>query len=463
MAHQGDRVSDLYNAALERAPEDRNDFLQQACKGDEGLRQQVESLLRRASGSEQLLGRTATTEISDQPGATSVVGRQIGPYEILAPLGAGGMGEVYRARDNKLDREVAIKILPTHYMSNAQYRARFTREARLLATLNHPHIGAIYGLEEAGGMTALVLELIEGPTLAERLRHGPLPLVDALTIARQVVDALDAAHQKGIVHRDLKPANIMLHETSSRTPQDMRAKVLDFGLAKSFGLSGDDATRRNSLSVEATGEGRIVGTPAYMSPEQARGLPVDKRTDIWAFGCVLFEMLSGVRPFAANTASDALARVLEREPDWSSLPRDTPLTVRTLVQRCLHKDPQQRLSDIQEARAVLDLAVTTRTRPPSGAEYVVGQLARHKLSTALTAGIVALIVGSGWWTISRQSLTTTGIPALAVLPFNTIGTGDLDLADGITEAVTTELGRVAGLRVIASNTAFENRRQANDP
>ena len=226
-----------------------------------------------------------------------MIGRQLGPYAILAPLGAGGMGEVYRARDSKLGRDVAIKILPSHFTADPERRARFAREARLLATLNHPHIGAIYGLEETDGVTALVLELVEGPTLADRLARGPLPIPEALAIARQIAEALDAAHEKGIVHRDLKPANVVLQSSANAAgvqSSDVRAKVLDFGLAKTMavGLDGD-LTLRPAGSLDGTEEGRILGTPAYMSPEQARGQAVDKRTDIWAFGCVLYEMLVG--------------------------------------------------------------------------------------------------------------------------------------------------------------------------
>ena len=266
--------------------------------------QEIESLLRYASAPARFLETPAPEMVAgaarrSAPSKQQMVDRQLGPYTIVAPLGAGGMGEVYRARDSKLGREVAIKVLPPHFMSDPERRARFAREARALATLNHPHIGAIYGLEEAEGVTALVLELVEGPTLADRLARGPLPVSAALAIARQIADALDAAHEKGIVHRDLKPANIVLQGgagASGPTSGDARAKVLDFGLAKTMavGLEGD-LTQRASGALDGTAEGRILGTPAYMSPEQARGQAVDKRTDIWAFGCVLFEMLTGQR------------------------------------------------------------------------------------------------------------------------------------------------------------------------
>jgi serine/threonine-protein kinase len=237
-----------------------------------------------------------------------MLNRQIGPYTIVAPLGAGGMGEVYRARDSKLERDVAIKILPSHFTADPERRSRFAREARLLATLNHPHIGAIYGLEESDSVSALVLELVEGPTLADRLVRGPLTIAEALAIARQIGEALEAAHRRDIVHRDLKPANVVVQ--GSTAASDLRVKVLDFGLAKTVAFTeAADATERHS--VHLTTEGRVLGTPAYMSPEQTRGQAVDKRADIWAFGCVLFEMLTGRRAFDGATISDAFVSVLE--------------------------------------------------------------------------------------------------------------------------------------------------------
>jgi serine/threonine protein kinase len=262
------------------------------------------------------------------------------------------------ARDSKLGREVAIKILPSLFITDPERRARFAREARLLATLNHPHIGAIYGLEESDGLSALVLELVEGPTLADRLERGPLPIPEALAIARQIAEALDAAHEKGIVHRDLKPGNIVLQSSANAAgvpSSETRAKVLDFGLAKTMavGLEGD-LTQRPPGSLDGTEEGRIFGTPAYMSPEQARGQAVDKRTDIWAFGCVLFEMLAGRRTFDGDTISDTFVSILEREPHWDALPAQTPTSIRALLERCLRKDPRNRLHDIADARIELD-------------------------------------------------------------------------------------------------------------
>jgi serine/threonine protein kinase/Tol biopolymer transport system component len=328
-----------------------------------------------------------------------MVGRQLGPYTIVAPLGSGGMGEVYRARDSKLGREVAIKILPSHFTADAERRARFAREARLLATLNHPHIGAIYGLEEVEGVTALVLELVEGPTLADRLERGALAIAEALTIAHQVAEALDAAHEKGIVHRDLKPANVVLQSdaNSAGVPSgDVRTKVLDFGLAKTMavGLSGD-LKRTPSGLIDGTADGRVLGTPAYMSPEQARGQAVDKRTDIWAFGCVLFEMLTGCRAFDGDTVTDTLVRVLEREPEWTALPSATPEPVRKLLRRCLQKDPGRRVRDIGDAQAELDDAVARSSQRDGRPDESAPPSHRLRLwAVAMAAaGVTAGVVG----------------------------------------------------------------------
>jgi len=293
-------------------------------------------------------------------------GDRLGPYEIVAPLGAGGMGEVYRAKDTKLGREVAIKVLPAEVARDAERLARFKREAQLLASLNHPNIGAIYGLEEAPGTSAgqavtfLVLELVEGEDLAERLTRGAVPIDETLVIAKQIAEALEEAHDKGIVHRDLKPANVKLTE-------DGKVKVLDFGLAKAY--SGDasgavalDPAMSPTMTHAATMAGMILGTAAYMSPEQARGKSVDKRADIWAFGAVLHEMLTGKQLFHGETVSDTLAAVLTREVDGRTLPAETPPAVRRLLNRCLDRDPKRRLRDIGEARIALTSAADPGSR-----------------------------------------------------------------------------------------------------
>ncbi len=283
-------------------------------------------------------------------------GTRLGPYEVLAPLGAGGMGEVYRARDTKLGRDVAVKVLPDAFAQDAERLARFEREARVLASLNHPNVAAIYGLEESEGVRFLVLELVEGETLDERLAAGPLPIEEALRLARQIAEALEAAHEKAIVHRDLKPGNIKV------TP-DGKVKVLDFGIAKTFGADPSTADASRSPTLTSTQAGTVLGTPAYMSPEQARGRPVDKRTDIWSFGCVLYEMLTGRKAFGGATVSDTLAAILAREPDWSAVPSSAPREVHQLLHRCLEKDANRRLRDAGDARLEIEEAVTRSASP----------------------------------------------------------------------------------------------------
>ncbi len=287
-----------------------------------------------------------------------MVGRTFGHYEVTAHLGSGGMGDVYQATDSRLGRQVAIKFLPDAVAKDAERHARFEREARLLASLNHPNIAAVHGFEEVQGRAFLVMELIPGETLAAQIARGPIPVRDALGIAGQIADALDAAHQRSVIHRDLKPANITI------TPEG-KVKVLDFGLAKAFEVEASPGNFSHSptLGLAATEAGMILGTAAYMSPEQARGRAVDKRTDIWSFGCVLFEMLTGRQAFAGETASDTLARILEREPAWDALPSDTPAAIHRLIRRSLQKDARQRLHDIADARIEIDEAISAPAQP----------------------------------------------------------------------------------------------------
>src|SRR5216683_4882383 len=262
-------------------------------------------------------------------------GTKLGPFEIQSPLGSGGMGEVYRARDTTLNRDVAIKVLPESFASDPDRLARFQREAQVLASLNHPHIAHIYGLEKSAGMHALVMELVEGPTLADRIAQGPISLDEALPIAKQIAEALESAHELGIIHRDLKPANIKVRD-------DGTVKVLDFGLAKALDptpASSPSVTNSPTITTPAmTQAGMILGTAAYMSPEQAKGRPADKRSDLWAFGCVLYEMLTGTRPFDGEDVTDVMVAVLSKEPDWMALPAGTPVPICRLLRRCLEKD-----------------------------------------------------------------------------------------------------------------------------
>jgi serine/threonine protein kinase/Tol biopolymer transport system component len=355
---QRERASQLYAEALSRPLTDRANFLRDACGSDESLRVEVESLLAHASAPLSILdvpvAAWAAGALRDSE--DSLIGRSVGVYQILSTLGAGGMGEVYRAHDGRLRRDVAIKILPPLFASAPDRLARFEREARMLAALNHPHIGAIYGLEAMEGTPALVLELVDGDTLAERIAQGPLTLGDALRMAAQITEALEAAHERGIIHRDLKPTNIKI------TPEGV-VKVLDFGLAKTSSDDGPSPTLTQSptLTIGGTLEGLIFGTAAYMSPEQARGQLVDKRTDIWAFGCVLYEMLTGHLTFRGDTVSDTIAAVLSGEPEWDALPVATPASVRVLLQRCLEKDPKRRLRDIGDARLEIERHLDSRS------------------------------------------------------------------------------------------------------
>jgi serine/threonine protein kinase/Tol biopolymer transport system component len=310
-----------------------------------------------------------------------ITGMSLGPYRIEGKLGEGGMGEVYQARDTRLKRDVAVKVLPPALARNPDRCARLRREAELLASLNHPHIAAVYGLEESNDLTALVMELVDGPTLADRLRDGPIPTEEALAIARQIAEALEAAHTKGIIHRDLKPANIKLRP-------DGVVKVLDFGLAKSLEVpdaAGDLAEPTTALSPARTISGVILGTPTYLSPEQARGIAVDARTDIWAFGCVLFEMCAGKRPFAGPSLTDTMAAILKDEPDWPALPSSTPVRIRSLIARCLRKDPAQRLRDIADGR----FQIEDVSNDPGGP---VGAAAPRRASRAWVPWIAAALL-----------------------------------------------------------------------
>jgi serine/threonine protein kinase len=352
---------------------------------------------------------TKTRAIISQPDMLSAATR-VGPYEILALLGEGGMGEVYRAKDTVLGREVAVKVLPPAFSADPERVARFQREAQALAALSHPNIASIYGFEQSGAIRALVMELVEGPTLADRIAKGRLPVEEALTIARQIAEALESAHEKGIVHRDLKPANVKIRP-------DGQVKVLDFGLAAMTQAArpmSSDPANSPTLTINATREGVIMGTAAYMSPEQARGTAVDKRADIWSFGVVLFELLTGRVTFAGDTISDTLASVLKTDPDWSALPAETPTTIRKLLRRCLERDRKRRLHDIADARLEIDEALTSPTEAPTTQKTTPWPWAVAALA-ALAAVAVSLIHFRE--EPPRPSLTTFSLPA----PENTTG------------------------------------------
>ena len=351
-----------------------------------------------------------------------MVGNTLGHYEIIEPLGAGGMGEVYRARDTKLARDVAIKVLPAHLADDPERLARMQREAQLLAALNHPNIAAIYGLEDADGVTFLAMELAEGQTLAQKLSTGALGIDEALEIALQIAEALESAHEAGIVHRDLKPANVQVATEGAATGQ---VKVLDFGLAKAYEPDGTTSAISHDLSASptmalATHTGVIMGTAAYMSPEQARGKPVDARTDIWAFGCVLFEMLAGEKAFTGETASDTMAAILKEEPDWESAARVAPAAVLKVLRRCLAKDPRLRLHSIADARIELaeadespDVALQSGAEVGSGLSVArFSWLATGLAIGALLTALALQLLGPSTPTPSSRQLTVS-LPNLA--------------------------------------------------
>ena len=381
-------IQEIFHTAHARIPAERAALLDQACAGDSALRREVQNLLDHAMPTREFGGVAAVTGAAE---ATSALGPRFGAYQIKELLGRGGMGEVYRAHDTKLGRDVAIKVLPRAFANDPERLARFEREARAVAALNDPHIAAIHGVEESEGVRGLVLELVPGETLADRLAHAAassrpgLPLKEALDCALQIASALEAAHDKGITHRDLKPANIKI------TPAGV-VKLLDFGIAKvvSGDGSGIDLAQHSSA---ATVEGLMVGTPGYMSPEQARGKPVDKRADIWAFGCVIFEMLSGKTAFQGETLSDTIAAVLERSPDWTLLPAATPTAVRKILERCLEKDPKQRLRDVGDARIELDQIVRTPLKESVAVERARRVPAMLAIAMTVVAAAVAATIG----------------------------------------------------------------------
>jgi Tol biopolymer transport system component len=426
-------VERLYHAARERTGAERGLFLKAACGKDEDLRREVEALLAEPESSAGVRTGAAMSAPAVPGGAVlSNEGRELGPYRLDALIGAGGMGEVYRARDTRLGRLVAIKILPPAFTRDAERVARFEREARVLATLNHPNVGAIYGLENADGALALVLELVDGETLGERIGRGRLPLAEAVGIAAQIARALEAAHAKGIIHRDLKPANIKIATTGD-------VKVLDFGLAKLGGDAPEAGAESPTATAGATRPGAILGTAAYMSPEQARGRTVDRRTDVWAFGCILYEMLAGRRAFGGDTITDVLAAVIDRIPDWSLIAASTPESIRRLLRRCLEKDPDRRLRDIGDA--LLDLEDAKAVSADAGRE-IAGQPHPHRrwfataAIAAATAGIAAaltLIVSNRLRSEPARPIARLTIP---LLPGESVTSAPATSRDGSIVAFT---------------------------
>jgi serine/threonine protein kinase len=381
-------VDRVWQAVLARPAAERAAAVAELCAGDQELRAEVELLLAN-------LAQASAAGFGAEPGIStgveSLVGRRLGAYSVHALLGVGGMGEVYQAHDSTLGRDVALKILPDLWLGDPDRRARFDREARVLASLNHPNVGAIYGVHDGDGVKALVLELVEGDTLADRILQAPagrgLPIGEVTSIAAQIIDALEAAHERAIVHRDLKPGNIKI------TPQG-RVKVLDFGLARAMSGGSNPALVHSPTMTVATQGGMLLGTAAYMSPEQARGQAVDKRADIWALGCVLYEMLTGRTAFGGEGVTDVLANVIKAEPQWGALPIDTPPALRVCLQRCLQKDLRQRLHDVADVRLAMEGAFESphdqQREEPGRSRTAAGWM-------ATVAAMVATGVGVYWW------------------------------------------------------------------
>jgi serine/threonine protein kinase len=446
----------LYHAALEVSGEERAELL---AKSDPEVRRAVEALLAQGGSREALLDRPAWDQANNLLNSVRtqlVPGERVGSYRVEAKLGSGGMGDVYRATDTKLERAVAIKVLPSSVAQDPERRVRFEREAKVLAALNHPNIAHIYGVEKS----AFVMELVEGETL-----KGPLEIDTAINYAKQIADALEAAHDKGIIHRDLKPANIMI------TPQGV-VKLLDFGLAAVSQASGErpDLMDSPTLTGPATAPGMIMGTAAYMSPEQAAGKPADKRADIWSFGVVLWEMLTGHRLFHGETLSHTLAEVLKGTIDFNKLPQATPSTIRELMKRCLDRDVKTRLRDIGEARFQLQQYLSN---PAGHAETLRGvseqslapaiqkSLARRYWVAASAVLLIALLAATWYW---RSPAKTSQIESIAVLPLD-IRSKDPDadyISDGIAESINNSLARLPGLKVIPNSVALRYRGKSAD-
>jgi serine/threonine protein kinase len=403
------RIESIYNRVLEIEPGQRAAFIEGACAGDDSMRREVERLLARQPEAEhfiespaiemvaQALARDQLPHAGKDPAGPVWLqsGSTLLHYRIEEKIGEGGMGEIYRAEDTNLSRQVAIKALPDEFAHDAERLARFEREAKLLASLNHPNIAAIYGLEQADGKPFLVLELVEGQTLAERLQRGRIPPDETLDICRQVAEGLEAAHEKGIIHRDLKPANVKV------TPEG-KVKVLDFGLAKAFYEEATSVgySRSPIITDQMTAPGVILGTYAYMSPEQARGKTVDKRADIWAFGCVLYECLTAKRAFQGYTITERVAAILNSEPDWALLPANTPAIARSLLRRCLQKDPNLRLRDIGDLRIEMGEPIS---QPLDAVAPPRRLLSRWLLAMAVAGPIAGILIGAGLMSYFRPT------------------------------------------------------------
>ncbi|MHC4507874.1 MAG: protein kinase domain-containing protein [Planctomycetota bacterium] len=437
-------VRQFVEAQLSGNEPDIEEFVSKYPEFEHEIRQKIKEF-RKVDLLFDTLVQADESDFEDTATECDLVGRKIGSFEVVEIIGRGGMGVVYLAHDAKLDRSVAVKSMPAELKSSSTAQARFQREAKLLASLNHPNIAVIHEIiERQEGASYLVLEYVPGQTLAQRIAHTPLKLEETLSIGRQIAEAVSAAHDKGVIHRDLKPGNIKI------TP-DGRVKVLDFGLAKALGgLPSEKPTT-------VTQPGRIMGTPAYMSPEQACGKSTDRRSDIWSFGCVLYEMLSGHPPFDSETATEILARIIEREPDWNALPQDTPNNIRVLLRRCLEKDPHRRLRDIGDARIEIN---ETLSSPP-----VTIPLRLRRMAMIIGAVVIGIVLSSIALKYIPQKETQPSSTELwlVVLPFENLGPDEDEyFAAGITDQITSHLAPIRGLSVLSPRTAAQYEKGEKD-
>jgi serine/threonine protein kinase len=430
-------VQQFIDARLRGEQPDIEEFVKQYPELEHQIKQKILNLQRINTLFDTLV-QTDESDFEDTATGQDLVGEKIGSFEIVEIIGRGGMGVVYLAHDTRLDRSVAVKSIPAELQADSTAQARFQREAKLLASLNHPNIAVIHEIiEQDKGADYLVLEYVPGQTLAQRIAHKPLKLEEALSIGQQVAEAVSAAHDEGVIHRDLKPGNIKI------TP-DGRVKVLDFGLAK------PSSSKDIKSDITATEPGRVIGTPAYMSPEQARGKSTDHRTDIWSFGCIMYQMLTAHLPFEGETSTDTLARIIEREPDWELLPQETPADIRALLQRCLEKDPDRRLGDIGDAAIEIS---ETLSKPATAPPVKLGRIAM--IIGAIAIGIILLVIILKY--IPQKEIRPSSKQIrLVVLPFQNLGpVEDEYFADGITDAITARLAVIRGLGVISRQSAMQ--------
>jgi len=435
-----DEAVEQFLAARLRGEEpDLEQYVRQHPGLEKQIRQKVQNCQRVSSLFDSLRG-VDESEFQHAEDEVDLIGKRVGVFKIIEVIGRGGMGVVYKGHDTRLDRFVAIKAMPGHLLEDATAQARFRREAKLLASLNHNNIAVIYDIIEQEVLGYLVLEYIPGQTLAERITKGPLKLQEALTIALQIAEAVASAHEHDVIHRDLKPGNIKI------TP-DGRVKVLDFGLAKAV---GDKAVAQQST---VTQPGRVMGTPAYMSPEQARGKSTDHHTDIWSFGCIMYEMLSGHLPFEGETATDTLARIIERQPDWEALPQEIPTNIRVLLQRCLEKDPERRLGNIADAAIEIS---DTLNKPTTAQPTKLRRIAM--IISIVVIGIILSGIALKFIPQKEIQLSPKDI-RLVVLPFENLGPdNDEYFADSITDEITSQLAPIRGLFVLSPRTAVHYKK-----